>query len=101
MLFISFLKKASVISIVEKCGLLLMLFLFQMLNMRQVLLILIFFCTVSSHGQNNGQNSTIALTKADSLQIIKFQNRLKSANDKEKLELYYNLASLYLSKNDS
>src|SRR5690606_36230741 len=31
----------------------------------------------------------------------KFQNRLKSANDKEKLELYYNLASLYLSKNDS
>lgn len=101
MLLISFLKKASVISIVEKCGLLLMLFLFQMLNMRQVLLILIFFCTVSSHGQNNGQNSTIALTKADSLQIIKFQNRLKSANDKEKLELYYNLASLYLSKNDS
>ncbi|MBA6153976.1 ATP-binding protein [Gelidibacter maritimus] len=69
--------------------------------MRQVLLILIFFCILFSYGQKNAQFSSIALTKADSLQISKLQNRLKSANDKEKLELYYKLATIYLSKNDS
>ncbi|MBO3097502.1 tetratricopeptide repeat-containing sensor histidine kinase [Gelidibacter pelagius] len=69
--------------------------------MRQVFLILMLFFAVVVFGQKHGQNSLMVLNKADSLQILKYQNRLKSANDKEKLELYYQLASTYLSKIDS
>src|SRR5690606_30254391 len=101
MLLINFLRKASVISIVAKWGLSLMLFLFLKLKMRQTLLILMFFFVISSNGQNSGQYSSNTLLKADSVQILKFQKQLKTANDKEELDLNYKLATIYLSKNDS
>lgn len=69
--------------------------------MRQTLLILMFFFVISSNGQNSGQYSSNTLLKADSVQILKFQKQLKTANDKEELDLNYKLATIYLSKNDS
>jgi len=102
MLLINFFKKASVISSAMKCGLVLMLFLYLKLKMKHAFLILMLCGATLSFAQNFSQdNSSVVLTTSDSVQIKKLQKQLKKASKKEQLELNYNLASIYLFKNDS
>ena len=102
MLLINFFKKASAILTTIKWSWVLMLFLFQTFKMKYLFLILFLCISLENTAQNSSQmSSSEILTHEDSISILKLKQQLQKAKQKDQLQLYHDLASIYVNTNDS